>query len=325
MREFTIGGTGVVLVEVTETHKSGTGVLGADGKELVVDTSFDPLRHARHSGKVICLPSNLGGAPVSQAPVGFPGYGAIRDNPEDADVHRAIYAIGGVFKYKLQHDIEADVRLGDVIWFKPRVLNNPVNKVEEFVDGKVKKMVFRVPYEQIICAVRHHDISHFVGAHLLGTEDSMTGDEFASQWERTMNQVPMPDLKDLIVTVEGKEAPYKVTAKEVTMIGSWVLCKPIMEDWGTVFKKTYYEVKDERGRQVEKPQDQWIQTKTAPGKERMRGIVKFFGKPLKGDDCELEPLMKVWIRRVASEWILDIEDGRYIVCRQNQIMAQEIE
>lgn len=321
MTEYTIGGTGYVLVEVEETHKPGTGVLGINGKEIIADTSYDPIRFAKNHGKVIQLPSNMGAHPVTQVPVGFPGYGCISGNAEEANP--AIYTIGGVYKYRHMWDIEPEVRMGDKIWFKPRVLNNPANMVEE---TKGKK-VFKVMYDQIICAVRTWDISDFDGALLFGTESAMTSEEFAKQWSWKIKD-PMPDLKDLQVDIEGPQVingTAKVTVKHINMIGSWCLLNPIMEDWASILRPTFFPYTNDKGEPIPRPKEQWIQMKVAPGKEKMRGIVKYFGKPLKGDDCDLEPLMKVWIRKVASEWLLAIEGARYIVCRQNQILAEEID
>ena len=203
MTEYSIGGTGYVLVEVNDTHKKGTGVVGINGIEIETDTTYDPIRHAKNNGKVIQLPSNMGAHPVTQDPVGFPGYGCIRGNVEEASP--AIYAIGGVYSYRHMWHIEPDVKLGDRIWFKPRVLNNPANKVDE-VDGK---QIFKVGYDQIICAVREWDISDFDGALLLGTESSMTWDEFSKQWAWKIKD-PMPENRDLLVDI----AKAKVTAKQ---------------------------------------------------------------------------------------------------------------
>lgn len=316
MTEYTIGGTGFVLIEVEDTHERKAGL---NGSKIDIDVSFDPMRHARNCGKVIQLPSNLGGKPVTQEPIGYPAYGAIRGDREEADVHPAIYTIGGVFSYRLMQDIAQEVRIGDKIWFKPRVLNNPINKIDEIKDSKgKKKYIFKVEYDQIICAIRDYDISKFDGANLIGTPEGMSPEQFQAEWAIHHPKVKMPDFKDM-VTLVNKDV---VTARHFIMIGSWCLLKPVLEDWGTIFKKTYFETLDEKGRKKEKPQKDWLQIKTQPEKEKMRGIVKFFGTPLRGDECELEPNTKVWIRKVASDWILEIEGSRYLVCRQNQIMAQ---
>jgi hypothetical protein len=212
--------------------------------------------------------------------------------------------------------IEPEVRLNDRIWFKPRVLNNPANKVDE-VDGK---QIFKVGYDQIICAVREWDISSFDGALLIGTKDGMSWEDFEMQWKEKIN-LPMPENKNMMVDIQKGV----VMAKEIQMIGSWCLLKPVMEDWADILMPTYYPYKSDKGDKIPRPKEQWIQTKVAPGKEKMRGIVKFCGSPLIGEFCDVEPLMKVWIRKVASDWFLEIEGSRYIVCRQNQILAEEID
>lgn len=162
-------GTGYVLVVVKSTHNVNTGRKGVDGKDIVIDIAFRPMEYALNSAVVYQLPFEMGTHAISQVPCGIPGYGPIRF-PSRADYSPSseIYAIGGVYSYKLVSDIEPEVEIGDKIYFKPRTLNNRKNYLGELKseDGKDNKYIYKVPYENIFCTVRNGVINP-IGAWLM--------------------------------------------------------------------------------------------------------------------------------------------------------------
>lgn len=153
------GGAGYVLIKVHSLRDSSTGYKGIDGKEIMVDTSFEPERKVRTNGEVIQLPFYMGSIPFSQIPIGTPSYGAIRDvtDGDMDDPHPALYSIGGFMEYKLTSDIEPEVQIGDKIYFPWRVLHAAKNMIAETISKeatKVKTWIYKVPYDNIYCAVR---------------------------------------------------------------------------------------------------------------------------------------------------------------------------
>jgi co-chaperonin GroES (HSP10) len=309
--KYNRGGSGQVIVEVEERYQERK-------NGLFIDTTYDPMKHTQRCGKVLQEPIDMGMALVEQVPVGFPGYGPVRGKGDatEQDGHHAIYAIGGVLQYRWTKDIAPEVRVGDKIWFTPRVLFDEKNLLETISLAGRKKHIFRVPYDQIYCAVREYDISEFDGAVLFGTEHGMTEDVLKAQFEKKFKK-DLPNL-DRVETFKEKD---KVILQEFQMIGGWCLLEPIMEEWDTIFRPTYYDQVDKDGNPIPRPKEQWLQMKVMPDMDKMRGRVKHYGTPMAGETCELQKNMVVAFRPIAK-FLQDIEGTKYIVCRQNQILAE---
>lgn len=123
------------------------------------------------------------------------------------------------------------------------------------------------------------------------------------------------------------KCPYEnifcaVRDKKIIMIGSWVLVEPIVEDWDDILIKTYYDIKDSDGNKIERPKKEWIQKKVMPEVDKLRGYVRHIGKPLKGDDCDVEVNDLVVFRRQAGTHYQKIGGVNYLVIKQNQILAK---
>jgi len=310
-KSYNRGGSGQVIIEIEERYQEKK-------NGFYIDTTYDPMRHSNRCGKVIQLPITMGMGWVEQIPVGFPGYGPIRNRVlgDESEAHHAIYTIGGVLQYRWTKDIAPEVKIGDKIWFTPRVLADDKNLLDiQHLAGR-KKYIFRVPYDQIYCAVREYDISDFDGAVLVGTEHAMDEEVLRRQFEKKFG-MPMPDL-DKIETFKEKD---KVILQEFQMIGSWCLLEPIMEDWDTILRPTYYDQVDKDGNPIQRPREQWLQMKVMPDMDKMRGRVKHYGTPMAGETCELQKDMVVAFRPIAK-FLQEIEGTKYIVCRQNQILAE---
>jgi co-chaperonin GroES (HSP10) len=150
-------GAGYVLVESDATHKVGTGRKGVDGKEIIVDIAFNPVEYAYNFATVTQTPVRMPKTPIGQIPAGSPGYGPIRRpvNMEES-CSMDLYAIGGVYQYRYVSDIHPDVAVGDRIYFKKRTLNSKINQMGALLgeDRKPYKYFYKVPYENIYCAVK---------------------------------------------------------------------------------------------------------------------------------------------------------------------------
>jgi hypothetical protein len=153
MTEYPIGGVGYVLVEVESRYENKTGAKGVGGQDIIVDTRWEPLKYVKTCGKVVQVPYAMGERIIRQISIGFPGYGARRGKSMEA-AHAAIYAIGGVYKYKRLSDIAPEVKIGDTIWFNRGVLNREENIVDEFDRDGVKVYIFKVDYDLVICIER---------------------------------------------------------------------------------------------------------------------------------------------------------------------------
>lgn len=186
MREFTKGGIGYCIVEAEGKFEENLGVKGIDGKELVADTRFEPLKFIKPFGKVIQIPFALGERPLYPIPIGFPGYGAQRgDNAND--VHAAIYAIGGVLKWRRMSDIIPEVEVGDTIWFSMYGINSQANLLDEYDrDGK-RIFVIKIEYDIIYCVEKPE------GPKMIGGWCFL--DPMYENWEKILRPT-FTDLKD---------------------------------------------------------------------------------------------------------------------------------
>ena len=109
---------------------------GVDGKDLVIDPSFDPAKHVRCYGEVVSLPLHLTKRPVSQEHRGTPAYS--EESP---------------FEYKFISDVSRDIEVGDRIYFH---FNTICEKNFVKVEGTHpnRTWYYKVSYEQVLCAVR---------------------------------------------------------------------------------------------------------------------------------------------------------------------------
>lgn len=157
-------GTGHVLVAIEATHQVNTGRKGHDGKEIIMDIRFNPRAYAFHYAKVIQLPLMMGNSPMLELTEdpGKPGYGPINlPNNYEEEPSFDLYAIGNVYKYKFISDIVDEVQINDKIYFKARTLdnkNNCMGTLKDPLTGKPSLYLYRVPYENIYCAVREGKI-----------------------------------------------------------------------------------------------------------------------------------------------------------------------
>jgi len=162
------GGHGHVLICVPATHKEGTGIRGADGKEIIIDIAFNPIRYVINYAEVFLLPLSMGKTPMFNLRMGSPGYGPIRKPNTDTPASMDIYAIGGVYQYRFSSDIVPEVNVGDRIYFKRHTLNNAKNKMGALKSSKsLELLIFRVPYDSIYCSVRDGQIKMIGGWVLL--------------------------------------------------------------------------------------------------------------------------------------------------------------
>lgn len=148
-------GIGHVLVIAQATHKAGTGKKGVDGKEIIMDISWHPMKYALNYATVYQVPLEMGDRIIGQDPAGHPPYGAYRAYP-DSEVSGDLYAIGGgMHSFHRVSDIEPIVQVGDKIYIKPRTLNNARNYLGTLKgkDGKPEYFIYKVPYENIFCRI----------------------------------------------------------------------------------------------------------------------------------------------------------------------------
>ena len=144
-----------VIIEVDRgIFKTETGFKGIDGKEIHLDPSYDPQRHARISGKVVAVPDKLSRFPIAQVTAGMPAY----------------YS-SSTFRYKRRCDIAMEVKVGDTVYFHFNTLaamNGKKNRVGE--------NLYKVAYESIICSVRDGEII-MIGGYTLIKPDVETWDD----------------------------------------------------------------------------------------------------------------------------------------------------
>jgi len=262
--EWPYGGVGYCIVEVETRYETNTGFKGVNDQEIVIDTRYEPLKHVRTCGRVIQTPYAMGERPLRQIPVGLPGYGPVRADKEGQD-HPAIYAIGGVYKYKRMSDIEPEVKVGDMIWFQRLVLHRHENIVEEYEKkGGIKVFVFKVDYDLIVC----------------------------------------------------------VEKPEPRMIGGWCLLEP-MKEYAQMIP-TYYDTVGPDGSKAVRPKEEWLVLTMLPAAEKLKGILRHFGKPLKGDEFFYEKDAEVYCRK-QIQWRYMYKGKEFILIKQWDIFAEVVE
>jgi len=193
------GGSGYCLIKIQgNLFDTNTGKKGVNGQEIVLDATFQKERRARIDGEVIQIPFYMGNAPIVQVPIGFPGYGLIRDLGDeevDESIPELYSPTGGIYDYKLMSDIEPEVQIGDKIYFKWRVTFNHKNLLAQSMEG-TPTWIFKVPYDHIYCAVRDGKII-MVGSHVLidpvmETWDSILRPTYYDIKDKDGNFIPRP-------------------------------------------------------------------------------------------------------------------------------------
>jgi hypothetical protein len=206
MTDYSIGGIGYAIVEVDGRYEEKTGFKGVDGKELIADTRYEPLKFVKTFGKVVQIPFAMGERPIRQIPVGFPGYGPQRGQSIQ-DAHAALYAIGGVYKWQKLSDIQQEVKIGDTIWFNRTVLNNPANLIEEYKDEDGSKFIFKVDYDLIICVDNGEEDPTMIGGWCLlepKYEEFRVMPTFTDLTDKEGNKIPKPKSEWLVFGVTPK-------------------------------------------------------------------------------------------------------------------------
>lgn len=119
-----------------------------------------------------------------------------------------------------------------------------------------------------------------------------------------------------------------VRAGQIIPIGSYVLVEPDMESLDEILIPIAVTgadgkpLKDEGGRAIMKPKEQWLQVKEKPSAKYMRGWVRHIGTPLDGDP---EPLYKpgqLIYFRPNADWTNVIEGTKYYTIRQKHIVGR---
>lgn len=165
IEKYKRGGVGYILAKFEKTHETGTGIMGLDGKELVIgDTDYQKERRARIFGTVIQIPVALGKKPLYSEKSGVPGYGAIRLPEADIEViHDAVYA-RPQNKVKWFHDMLPEVQIGDRVYCAWTQIFDQRNMIAKAPDGK--SFIFKISYDCIYCVVREGKIIP-IGSHIL--------------------------------------------------------------------------------------------------------------------------------------------------------------
>lgn len=131
---------------------------GVGGRELVIDTSFEPARHCRIYGEVTSVPKYLSNVPISQIHRGLPSY--VDFSP---------------YSYKYISDIEMEIQPGDRVYYHFNTIH-PKNFVH--IDGvdPNRTWYLKLRYDQAICVVRGEKIIP-IGGYVLIEPDLESWDD----------------------------------------------------------------------------------------------------------------------------------------------------
>lgn len=153
IEKYKRGGVGFIIVKLDNVFKTSTGIVGLDGKELVIgDPEFQKEKRAQIYGEVIMTPISLGKKPMGQKKSGLPKYGAIRLPEADIDqIHDAVYSKPKL-EYQWVHDIAPEVEVGDRVYFNWNQVFDQRNMIAKANGGK--SFIFKISYDTVYCVIR---------------------------------------------------------------------------------------------------------------------------------------------------------------------------
>jgi len=176
---------------------------GVDGKDLIIDPSFDPQRHVNIMGEVVSIPLHLTRRPILQEHRGTPA-------PTE----------GSPFEYRYVSDVKQEVMVGDMIavHFNTIAMRNCVKEEGIHPD---KTWYFKVSYEQVICAVRDGNIIP-IASYVLVLPDYETWDDILHPTYTNLKDAEgkfIPKPKDQWIQTKVKPEYHFLTA-HVKYVGS---------------------------------------------------------------------------------------------------------
>lgn len=164
MTKYTRGGVGSLLVQMSAVYKTGTGIKGLNGQELVLgDEGYAKEKHANTSGVVIQIPVSYGKHPIGSSRSGFPAYGASRLPEADVVIKDVFYARPNN-KIKFRNDIEPEIQVGDKVYCPWTAVFDKRNLIAKGADGK--SFIFKVAVDLVYAVVRAGKIIP-IGSHVL--------------------------------------------------------------------------------------------------------------------------------------------------------------
>lgn len=138
---------------IFETDKLFNDHVTINGRDIYFDPGFEPAKHVRTYGTVIQIPHKLTKIPMMQESNGVP-------YPAEKTPYR----------YKFVKDIVMEVQPGDRIYFHfNTIIKMQQNLLDEIKDklGTTVAWIFKVRYDQVICAVREGQIIPIGGYTLI--------------------------------------------------------------------------------------------------------------------------------------------------------------
>jgi hypothetical protein len=108
---------------------------------------------------------------------------------------------------------------------------------------------------------------------------------------------------------------------KIIMIAGNTLVDPDFESWEDISVPTYSDLLGEDGKQMLKPKEQWLVTKSMPTYKYLAGFVRHIGSPLKGDKCECVPGQKILYHRNA-DFMIKVEGREYFMIKQRHIIGR---
>ncbi len=192
-----------VIFKTDQMFNDKVSFKGADGKELVIDPSFDPQKHIRTYGEVVSLPLHLTKRPIMQEHQGTPA-------PTD----------GSPFEYRYLSDVKQELQVGDRIYFHFNTITMR-NCVKEEGTHPNRTWYFKVSYDQIICAVRDGNIIP-IASYALVLPDYETWDDILHPTYTNLKDAEgkfIPKPKDQWIQIKVKPEYHFLTA-HVKYVGS---------------------------------------------------------------------------------------------------------
>ncbi len=274
-----------------------------DGLVAYKNVRYKPWEHIRSYAEVVSVPRRIDTGIIHGIARhnGKPVYEAQTFHDVNRMLSKKVVYYGPDSFYRTDCYPEQVIKVGDIAYFDYKCLLPPdeedgesmdwenehyLNTIKE--DGK-RYHLYKIPIDQVYLVSRYTPIDKRMkpfDTEMLLEKISENKEEGALLREFVYKDPGKPAI--------GRKYVGNTYRRKYHAVNGWALVRPDYESWEDIMIKTYYRdkkgdiMKDSSGLAMEKPENEWIVTKPAPGQRSLQGFVEVVGEPMKGDMCQVK-------------------------------------